>query len=140
MKYDYYINGQRLRDWGVYITQSGGILGLPKARKAQTMQWQGVRGAFLYGREHTETEPRKIRLQMAVIASEGHTALDNTRRLTELLQAYDPETHALRLRVTTEASEVALYEGLVIREGAVDFKFKTGAIAEFTLDLIEINK
>lgn len=117
MTRNYYLDGIRLRDLGVFVTESSGWLGLAKPKQPLSESYRDTDGVELYGKQHLHDESREIRLRITLIPTEGYSLVQNIKRLNALLTTDKP---LIRLEVEMSSGERVGYD--VYRSAELDYK------------------
>ncbi len=130
---NYYINGKNLKDFGVHVSASSGVLGLPKLRKPKSHVWEDYHGEVV-DLKAKYYEPRNIRLQCFIKAN---NEADFAAKMVAFTQEFSrPGTSRLQIDVIPEKPLV--YE--VYCPSAVDPKkeWDNGQmVGTFSLNLVE---
>ena len=132
-KLEYYLNGISLKDYGVYVSASDGLLDRPKMKTPASLSWDNYHGESvdLY---HKFYESREITLS-CFIKADGKN--DFIARLNKFMQLFDERgTH--RLLVDVHPTKPLVYE--VYSESAITIKKTWNSslmIGTFTLTLKE---
>jgi hypothetical protein len=131
----YRLDGVNFRDFGVYVSDSEGIVSRPKLKAPATFSWDGYHGESV-DLQHKFYEPRQITLSCFLKASSKEEFI---RRVVEFERLFDrPGT--CRLMISTAASPLKplIYEVYCKDEIAVSKKWKDRAMAgTFKLKLTE---
>jgi hypothetical protein len=113
----YYLDGIDLRQYGVYISDSDGLLSKPKLKKPDSLSWPNYHGEVVYlGKLYYEN--RVIKLDCFIKANDPG---DFIVKLNNFLALFD-QAWTRRLSVLLDGSEPLVYE--VYLEDGLDVKKK----------------
>lgn len=133
MNKDYYIDNVNLKEYGVYVSDSIGLISTPKLKEPVKNEWQQYHGQSLWLNEKY-FEAREIRLECFIVATDATDFIYKSNAFIEVLNK--PFTR--RLSVVIGNNEPLVYE--VYQEQVFDIKktWKEGKmIGTFTLNFKE---
>lgn len=129
----YFLDGIDLRQYGVYVSDSDGLISKPKLKKPSSLSWPTYNGEVVYlGKKYYE--PRMIKLDCFLKADSTNEFIV---KLNYFLALFD-QAWTRRLSVLTEGSEPLVYE--VYLEDGIEVKKKwnkSKMIGTFSLTLKE---
>lgn len=133
MELNYYIDGVDLKDYGVYVSGSSGLISRPKIKEPLKRSW-GTHHGEVVDLSKRYYESRKVVLDCFIKAESKE---DYVTKLSAFLQVFDA-SGTRRLMVTVLTSKPLVYE--VYLPGDLDPKKRwsdTEMVGVFTLELIE---
>jgi hypothetical protein len=129
----YFLDGIDLRQYGVYVSDSDGLLSKPKMKKPSSLSWPTYNGEVVYLAKKYY-EPRMIKLDCFLKADSPNEFIV---KLNYFLALFD-QSWTRRLSVMADSTEPLLYE--VYLEDGTDVKKKwnsTKMVGTFSLVLKE---
>ncbi len=129
----YYINGKNFKDFGVFVSDSFGVLGLPKMRKPKSHVWEDYNGEVI-DLKAKYYEPRNIRLQCFM---EADGELDFASKMTAFCAEFC-ESGTSRLLIDVIPGKPLIYEVFLSSPIDPEKEWEEGQmVATFSLTLIE---
>lgn len=133
MAVTYLLDGVDLRTYGVYVSDSDGLLSRPKMKQPNSMSWPNYHGEVV-SLQKKYYEARAIKLNCFIKASDP---TDFINKLNAFLALFD-KAWTRRLTVSVEANEPLVYE--VYAEDGIEVKKewnKSTMVGTFILNLKE---
>lgn len=129
----YYIDGVDLKDYGVYVSGSKGVVNRPKMKKPYSLSWDNYHGEAV-DLQHKYFEPREITLQCFIKADNKNDFID---RITKFEAIFDkPGTN--RLVIDVHPVKPLIYEVYCTDQIDVDKSWSNSLmVGTFNLKLIE---
>lgn len=133
MDINYYLDNVNLKDYGVYVSASSGLIGRPKLKEPVKQSWKTHHGEVVDLRKRYY-ESRNINLDCFIKAANKE---DFIVKMNTFLQIFD-DSLTRRLMVVVDVNKPLVYE--VYLSGQIDPKKKWSdneMIGTFSLELVE---
>lgn len=141
----YYINGTAFDSYGVYVSASDGLLGVPAVKTAYTQEWNNYHGTIPYA-DKVYYKPRTIKLQCFIFAASRSAFVDAVQTFVRAFNRNratgDSRTDRLLVDITPDKAEpnkkMLAYEVALNAEADMRKVFREGRnVGTFTLTLTE---